>query len=359
MGFLRLFRRAKRRPAAPDHILVMSQLLLGDAIMSACLLKTLRLQYPLAKITLAVPPAIAPLYSGRPYNTVALAFSPRFPSTLWQLIKHGPYDLAFVLGDNRYSWTALAAGAVYIVGHQTTRPTAKNWPFNELKPYPPVATNIAECFAGLATSVLAPAALAPVFESSDWPAPLYKPFDLPMARYAVFHVGASKAQKLWPPANWQSLASFAEASGLEVIWSCGPGEAHLVDAIDPDHKQKRKAGTLDLPQLWHLVKSATVLVSPDTGVAHLAKLTGTPAIVMFGPASPTLADQGRFWSGNRYHGIVKTIPCRNHSTLFKRNVPWVLTCHRNDQQCPTPECMRLIRVEDVKEAVHAYTPRTP
>jgi hypothetical protein len=64
-----------------------------------------------------------------------------------------------------------------------------------------------------------------------------------------------------------------------------------------------------------------------------------------------LAYEGVFWSQNPYQPVVKTIPCRDHTTLFKRNVAWVRTCHRNDQQCADPACMRLIQFEDVREAL--------
>jgi ADP-heptose:LPS heptosyltransferase len=47
------------------------------------------------------------------------------------------------------------------------------------------------------------------------------------------------------------------------------------------------AGRTDLPQLAALVAEAALLVSVDTGAAHLATAYGTPSVVLFGPASVT------------------------------------------------------------------------
>jgi ADP-heptose:LPS heptosyltransferase len=47
-----------------------------------------------------------------------------------------------------------------------------------------------------------------------------------------------------------------------------------------------RAGRTDLAQLAALVADARVVVSGDTGVAHLATGYGTASVVLFGPVSP-------------------------------------------------------------------------
>lgn len=48
------------------------------------------------------------------------------------------------------------------------------------------------------------------------------------------------------------------------------------------------AGRQDLPELARTVGTAALLLSADTGVAHLATAFGTPSVTLFGPVSPAL-----------------------------------------------------------------------
>jgi ADP-heptose:LPS heptosyltransferase len=47
------------------------------------------------------------------------------------------------------------------------------------------------------------------------------------------------------------------------------------------------AGRTDLAQLAAQVASARLLVSGDTGIAHLASACGTPSVLLFGPTAPS------------------------------------------------------------------------
>jgi ADP-heptose:LPS heptosyltransferase len=46
------------------------------------------------------------------------------------------------------------------------------------------------------------------------------------------------------------------------------------------------AGKTDLRQLTALVRGAGLVVSGDTGIAHLATAVGAPSVVLFGPTAP-------------------------------------------------------------------------
>ncbi len=368
-GLRRLHGR-RVRPAAPRRILVVAQLLLGDALMLSGLLKALRLRHPEAHLLLAVPLPLVSLYAGRPWGVSAIGCSIRSAASVWRLIRSGPFDLALVAGDNRYGWLALAAGARYLVGHRTAAQEPVLGPFDELKPYPSSPVTITDLFMALADpgaegegetrGLAAPGTCAGLmhgetvrFAAGDWPDPPCSPFQRPDDAYLVFHVGASKAQKLWPAERWRQLADRVVAAGWSVVWSCGPGEGALLDAINPDGVQQRYAGTLDLAQMWWLLRDAAALLSPDTGIAHLARITGTPAVVLYGPASPDLVGPGRFWSRHAGRHLVADIACRDQQRLFKREVPWVRTCQRGDRECPWPACMSLLGVDAVFDALRA------
>jgi len=128
------------------------------------------------------------------------------------------------------------------------------------------------------------------------------------------------------------------------VLSVGPGEAHLLDAIDPDRTWPRHEGTLSLPQLWHLVAGAALVVCPDTGIAHLARLTGVATVALFGPGSALLSGAGAFWRDSPFTALtIDDFPCRDQRITMKRDVAWIRRCERfpgtAPGQCPAARCM--------------------
>jgi ADP-heptose:LPS heptosyltransferase len=77
------------------------------------------------------------------------------------------------------------------------------------------------------------------------------------------------------------------------VWSAGRGEDAIVrDCAGDTRYRSYDAGALSLPQLWHLVAKASLLVAPDTGVAHLGRIVGAPTVALFGPGSATINGAG-------------------------------------------------------------------
>ena len=277
--FLRMQRR--ERPAAPHRILIAQNLLTGDVLMLTPLLAKLRECHPDADIVITTRRAVAPLYAGRPYGVRALVYEPREAATLAALFDEPGFDLAFIPGDNRYSWLAAAAGARWIVAFSGDRPAAKSWPVDELHDYSDVPAAWGDMVAGLAVGP-PPAAYRP----ADWPAPACAPFEAPAGRYAVLHVEASTPLKHWEEKKWFALAEKLHTQGIEPVWSAGPDGSALLHRIDPAGRFPALGHRLDLPQLWHLVAGAALLVCPDTSVMHIGRLTGTPTVALFGPTVP-------------------------------------------------------------------------
>ena len=342
--FLRLRRR--QRPAAPRRILIAHHLLLGDTLMLTALLAKLREQHPQASIVMTVRRAFAPLYATRPYGVEPLVFEPREATTLDPLFASEGFDLAYVPGDNRHAWLAAAAGARWIVAHAGDRPAYKSWPVDELRPYPDTPTSWADAVAMLADG-LAPRAYQP----EHWPTPPCASFDRPGGEYCVIHVGASSALKLWNRERWLVVAAELAHRGMKVVWSAGRGEESEVAAIDPEGRFASYAGALDLAQLWCLIKGARLLLSPDTGIAHLGRLTGTPSVTLYGPASATLVGPGDFLRELPCRAVtVADFPCRDQNRLFKREIAWVRRCQRTLTECPASRCLQAIGVAEVLQA---------
>lgn len=341
-----------RRPTAPGRILVAHHLILGDTLMLTPLLAKLRRQYPESEIVMTVPKAMFSLYRHRPYGVQAFPYDPRDATTLLALRKVRGFDLAFVPGDNRFSWLARAAGARWTVAFAGDRPAYKSWPVDELIPYPETPAAWGDMVAGLVRGEP-----PSPYDAGQWKAPNFHPFELPQSPYCVLHVGTSSPLKLWKPENWKALATRLRESGCHVAWSAGPGEEDYVAAIDERAEYPSYAGTLDLPQLWHLLANARLLVCPDTGVAHLGRIVGTPTVTLFGPGSSVICGAGNFWRNSRYEAVtVEDFPCRDQHVLFKRDIDWVRRCGRTLRQCSKPLCMERIGVDQVWEAICKAAP---
>jgi ADP-heptose:LPS heptosyltransferase len=349
----RAFARRDTRTAPPARArtaLVAHNLLLGDTFMLTALLAKLAAMD--VETTLLASPAAVPLYARRPFGVRALPFRPADSSTAEALVREGPFDLAVVPGDNRYTWLAAAMGAGHIVAHAGDAPWTKSWFADRLVPYPDVPASWTDMVAALVDGPE-----PPPYARGDWTAPPFTPFALPKAPYAVLHLGASTPLKRWPAERWAALARAFRERGILPAWSAGRGEESLVAEADSERRYPSFAAALDLPQLWHLVAHAHVLVAPDTGVAHLGRAAWTPTVAIFGPGSAELCGNGRFWRDTPWSAVTaRDFPCRDQSLLFRREVAWLRRCVRSTAECERPRCMEAVPVEEVLAAVEGIAP---
>ena len=318
-------------------------LLLGDALMLTPLLAKLAARYPEASVVMTVSPPMTALYEGKPYGVKAIPYDPRDFTRRSSLFQESGYDLALVPGDNRYSWLAAAVGSRWIVAFDGDRPAYKSWPVDDLRSYSAGPRAWGDMMADLVDG-----AAPPPYQAVNWPAPPSRPFSLPSGPYCVLHVGASSVLKMWQPNKWRALAAALGKLGLEVVWSGGPDEDKLVRDIDPEGRIRSYAGLLDLPQMWHLLRGASLLVSPDTGIAHLGRIVGVPTVTLFGPGSAILCATGEFWRDVPYRAVtIEDFHCRDQRVLFKRKIDWVRRCGRSSSECNKPLCMEAIAVDQV------------
>jgi ADP-heptose:LPS heptosyltransferase len=340
--------RSGRRvaPASPKRILIAHHLLLGDTIMLTPLIAKCRARWPDADIAMICPVPYAGLYAAQPFGVCAMPYDPRDASTVKALRAERGFDLALVPADNRLSWLARALDARWIVAFAGDSPPYKDWPVDELRSYPDEPAAWGDLAAGLIDGPPP----AP-FRAGDWNAPPAAEFALPEGRFCVLHVGASTPLKQWPADRWRALGQRLAAQGFAIALSAGPGEAALLDAIGPDPAWTRYPGLLSLPQLWRLLARAALLVCPDTGIAHLARLAGVPTVALFGPGSALLSGAGDFWRDSPFTALtIPDFPCRDQRITMKREVSWIRRCERFPgnaaSQCPQPRCM-LALTDDV------------
>jgi len=342
----------RRRPHTPQRILIAHHLLLGDTIMLTPLLKKLRERFPDAEIVMTCRPALAALFAGQPYGVRAIAFNPRDVGTFWNLHRARGFDLALLPTDNRYSWLARALDSRWIVAFESERPSYKDWPVDELRPYP----DHTMAFGDLVADGLIDGPSPLPYRTEEWPPPPAAPFALPATPYCLLHVGAGSRLRLWHAQNWRRLTVFLERFGTRAVLSAGPGEQNLIEEIDPENTLISFPGTLSLPQLWRLLSSASAVVCPDTGISHLARLVGVPLVVLYGPGSATLLGGGEFWHNVPDRKVtIPKFPCRDLNVVFGHRLPWLEHCTRTPPQCMEPKCMHALTVEMVIDALRSVT----
>jgi ADP-heptose:LPS heptosyltransferase len=346
-----LSRQAWRRSPAlrPRRILVLHHLLLGDTLMLTPLLAKLAEQYPASERLLACPEAFASLYARQPFGTRAIPWNPRTAGGLKALLDAAPYDWIIIPAENRFSLLARVLGARWISAFADDQPAWKNWLVDDAHPFPQHPAAFGDFCAEL---VSGPA--PQTYRSTDWALPPFVPFALPLKPYAVLHLGASTPLKYWPATRWQSLAQWLDKQGISPIWSTGSKEKHLIGEADPEGHFTSFAGTLDLPQLAQLFLNARLVVCPDTGITHLARIVGVPTVALFGPGSSQISGAGEYWRESPFTALSTGIECRNQDVTFRRHAQWIQRCARSygsqSDQCMRPCCMEGIDLEQVLKA---------
>ncbi|WBB89644.1 glycosyltransferase family 9 protein [Verrucosispora sp. WMMC514] len=105
----------------------------------------------------------------------------------------------------------------------------------------------------------------------------------------VLHPGSKESAKRWPAARYAALARELTGRGHRVVLTGSASERDLVARVADRAGLPAAAvlaGRTDLAQLAALIAGARLVVSGDTGVAHLATGYRTPSVVLFGPVPP-------------------------------------------------------------------------
>jgi heptosyltransferase-3 len=156
--------------------------------------------------------------------------------------------------------------------------------------------------------------------------------------YAVLHPTALYATKQWALENFARLGKHLEHElGLPVIYSCGPGEAGVLDAVEKCAVAPlRRLSAPGLRQFAAALAAARIFIGNDSGPAHMAAALGRPGVVIFGSSS------SRIWGPWPPASLWRVVqndydcnPCPGDR------------CYRFER----PECILSITYEQVRSAV--------
>jgi heptosyltransferase-2 len=106
---------------------------------------------------------------------------------------------------------------------------------------------------------------------------------------AVCPGSTNSRAKRWPAERFAAVADMlAESAGAEIVL-VGAGEELNISEEVARHMRARPVvltGRTDLAQTAGLLRAADLLVTNDTGPAHVAAAVGCPVVVIFGPTNP-------------------------------------------------------------------------
>jgi heptosyltransferase I len=169
---------------------------------------------------------------------------------------------------------------------------------------------------------------------------------------------SSHVLRNWSAERYAALADHAaERHGLRTLVCGGRSEfelqygARIAELMR--HPCVNLVGKDTLPELLATLSRATVLVSPDSGPAHMATAVGTPVIGLYATANPDRSGPyySRQWCVDRYADAAQRYLGKPAS-----EIPWTTKIER-------PGVMDLITVDDAAGRLDALmaagAPRTP
>jgi ADP-heptose:LPS heptosyltransferase len=105
----------------------------------------------------------------------------------------------------------------------------------------------------------------------------------------LVHPGGAFGAKRWPEARFATVAARLTVDNRQVLITGSAAErerARRVARLAGLPQTAVYAGRTDIRALAALVSGAGLVISGDTGIAHLAATFATPSVTLFGPADP-------------------------------------------------------------------------
>ncbi|MBD0290624.1 MAG: glycosyltransferase family 9 protein [Thermoleophilia bacterium] len=286
---------------APRRVAIVRALLLGDMLCATPALRAFRAGLPEAQITLVGLPWARELAGRLPHlvdDYLALPGFPGLPESEPR-IRELPaflaeaqsrcFDLAVQLhGSGRVSNVLTALLGASRVAAFATRDAFR--PDPELTfPYPAHGHEIHRLLALPRALGLEPQGDElefPVRAEDEAELRSAAP-DLASRAYACIHPGARSARP-WPPDRFAAVADTLAARGLRIVLTGTAAEARVTRAVASAMRRHALdlAGRTSLGALGALVAGGRLLVSNDTGTAHLAAALRTPSVVVVTTSDP-------------------------------------------------------------------------
>jgi heptosyltransferase I len=347
----------------PERVCLLRLSAIGDTCHVVPLLRTLQSAWPKTRFTWVIGKLEAKLMGLIPDVELITvdkgAGVSAYARLREEMQRRGGFDLLMHLQLSlRASAAAALIPAPIKLGFDRARAREMQWLFTNQRVAPRQREHVLDSFLGFADAV------GVRHKRVRWDIPLpadaqkYAAELIPDAQPTLV-ISACSSHRLrnWMPDRYAAVAEHAvRQHGMRVILCGGPNQ------LERDVAQEivKRAGVpvLDqvgrdtLPQLLALLARATVLVTPDSGPAHMATMVGTPVVGLYAATNPERSGPylSRRWCVNRYDAAARQFLKKPAIEL-----PWT-------KKIELPGVMELIRVEDVTgklDELLALSPESP
>lgn len=171
----------------------------------------------------------------------------------------------------------------------------------------------------------------------EFASPLLGPPEKVDRQRIVLFPGSVWATKQWTESGFAELGKKLSKLGYQLEWLGSKDEKELCERLAGLAGGTSYAGELSLAQSFEKLSSAVLAVCNDSGSQHMAALSGTPTVSVFGPT--VLSIGYRPWNSKAIIVEKTGLSCR--------------PCGKHGhQKCPigTHECMKQISADEVFRA---------
>jgi heptosyltransferase I len=346
----------------PRHVCLLRLSAIGDTCHALAALRAFQSAWPHTQITWIIGKLEAKLMTPLLPEIEFITFDKRAsPGELWRLrhtLRHRRFDLLLDLQLSfRASLVSTLVKARIKLGFDKPRARELQWWFTNARIAPATSEHVLDSFLGFARACgIEPG--APRWDSSPGNAGCVS---LPASalQYArgivtderptlIISPCSSHSARNWSAERNAAIADYAvETHGMRVVLAGGRSalETHMGSRIVAAAKAPliNQIGKDTLPELLGLMSQSQVLLSPDSGPAHMATMVRLPVIGLYAATNPARAGPyySRAWCVDKYDEAA-----RKYLGKPAAQIPWTTKIER-------PGVMDLIEVSDVRAKLDA------
>lgn len=274
----------------PRRVLLIQLRRLGDVVISTALLDHLRAAFPEAALDFLVGATAAPLLAGHPAIHERIVFDASRTTSMWREVRARRYDwVVDVQGNLRTALITRASGAGMRLGWRIgawrafyTRAQSRRGPAEY------VARERARLLerAGVSIGPGRPRICLSADERERGERDARSAGAVPaLARVGVL-LSTREPAKDWSPEHFGAVArALLEDGALPLIFQAS-GDDTLVARVRSIAPGVVVLPVLDLRRFLGVLATCRLLLSGDTGPAHMADALDVPRVTIFGPTSP-------------------------------------------------------------------------